>query len=191
MDRKAGSSLVIHFDDGDPDWSSESETEDQEKPKAKRGPNKPWVYCCKFSNLKEAEDFVNSENTWSRKFTRMTEEGQKRFYRCNKVRRRGPQCAAELYLLSECGTDSVFVYRTDADHNHNDIGVRDDYGIKAQTKKEIDKLLELHLKPKAILAALQKIDGLKLPNKRQLYNYLSDRRRLKFGKSVKSSTKGN
>lgn len=79
---------------------------------------------------------MNSEKTWSRTFTRMTEEGQKRFYRCNKVRKKGPQCAAALYLLFECGSDCVFVYRTEADHNHNDIGARDNYGINDQTKIE-------------------------------------------------------
>lgn len=39
----------------------------------------------------------------------------------------------------------------------------------------------MHLKPKAILAALQKIDGINMPTKIQLNNYLSDRRRIQFG----------
>lgn len=178
----AGPSRAINCDGGVPDYcSSGSESEDQGAPKTKRGRNKLWVFLHNFSKLKEAEDFVNSENTWSRKFTRMTEEGQKRFYRCNKVQKKGPQCAAELHLLFDSGTENVFVYHTDADHNHDDIGTRDDYGINAQTKNEINKLFDLHLKPKAILAALQKIYGIKLPTKMQLNNYLSDRRRVKFG----------
>jgi hypothetical protein len=177
-----GPSGVISFSDGVPDYcSGESVSENQGPSRPKRGRNKLWVFYQKFSNVKEAEDFVNSENNWSRKFTRMTEEGQKRFYRCNKVRKTGPQCVAELYLLFESGSDSVIVYRTDADHNHDDIGVRDDYGIHAQTKIEINRLFDLHLKPKAILAALQKIDGMQLPTKMQLNNYISDRRRVKFG----------
>lgn len=107
----------------------------------------------------------------------MTKEGQKRFYRCNKVPKKGAQCAAGLHLLIECGTDKVFVYRMEADHNHDAIGVRDDYGINAQTKMEINRLFDLHLKPKAILSALKKIEGIKLPTKIQLNNYISDRRR--------------
>lgn len=178
----AGPSREINCDEGVPDYySSGAESEDQGPMKPKRGRNKLWVFQSKFSNLKEAEDFVNSKNTWSRKFTRMTEEGQKRFYRCNKVRKKGPQCAAELYLLFESGTDNILAYHTDAEHNHENTGTRGDYGIDAHTKTEINRLFDLHLKPKAILASLQKIDGIKLPTKVQLNNYLSDRRRVKFG----------
>ncbi|KAJ8724576.1 hypothetical protein PYW08_016050 [Mythimna loreyi] len=125
-----GSSRVMNCGDGVPDYClSESEEENQGEPKPKRGRGRKrlWVLCNKFYNLKEAEDFVNSENTWSPKFTQKTEERQKRFYGCNKVPKKGPQCAAELYLLFECGTKTVFVYRADADHNHNDFGARDDY----------------------------------------------------------------
>lgn len=179
---------MLNCDAGVPGYfSSESESQSQEEPKVKRGRNKLWKFHCKFSNLKEAEDFVDSENTWSRNFTRITREGQKRFYRCNKVRQKGPQCAAEIYVLLECGTDFVFVYRTNADHNHNEIGTRDDYGINARTKTEINKLYDLHLKPKMILAALQQIDGIKLPTKTQLNNYLNDiRRRRRLIRKVKT-----
>lgn len=181
----SGTSRSINCDDGVPNYcSSESEEENQDEPKPKRGRNKVWVFYNKFLNFKEAEDFVSTENTWSRKFTRMTEEGQKRFYRCNKVRKLGPQCAAELYLLFESGSDSVLVYRSEADHNHDEVGTRTNYGISDQTKLEINSLFDLHLKPKAILAALQKIDGIQLPTKKQLGNYLSDRRKIKFGQPI-------
>lgn len=149
--------------------------------KKKRGENIKWVFVKKFNSIQEAEDTVRSENTWSILITRNTEEGKKRVYRCNKVKYRGVQCAAQIYLLFEADSEDVILFRTHADHNHDTIGVRSDYGITQQTKTEINKLLDLHLKPKSILHTLKNIPGLKLPTIKQLNNYLSDYRKFKYG----------
>jgi hypothetical protein len=39
---------------------------------------------------------VRAEKTWSISLTHITEEDKRKFYRCNKVKRRGPQCAAQI-----------------------------------------------------------------------------------------------
>lgn len=165
----------------------DAESEDEGPPRPKRGRNKQWVFQFQFSNMKEAEEFVSAENTWSRKFTRTTEEGQKRFYRCNKVKKKGPQCAAELYLLFDCKSNDVLVYNIDAEHTHDEIGARG-CGIDEITKMEINRLSSLRLKPKAILSALENMEGIKLPTKMQLNNYLNDRRRSNLGQSTIKST---
>jgi hypothetical protein len=106
---------------------------------------------------------VRTEKTWSISLTHITEEDKRRFYRCNKVKRRGPQCAAQIYLLFEASSDAVFLYLVDSNHNHELFGTRCDYGINQEFKIEINKLFDLHLKPKAILNNLSKIEGITLP----------------------------
>ncbi|XP_069355625.1 uncharacterized protein [Maniola hyperantus] len=173
-----------HYNEDPMSCSDESETEDEGTPKNKRGRNKTWVFLKKFVNVKEAEKFVKSENSWGRNYTRMTQEGLKKFYRCNKVRKRGRQCAAELYSLFVNDSDDVFVYRTDADHDHDKIGARvKSYGIPYETKILIDELMDQRLKQKNILAALRKMDGIKMPTKRQVDNYVAEKRRAKFKKT--------
>ncbi|CAK1542642.1 unnamed protein product [Leptosia nina] len=103
---------------------------------------------------------------------------------CNKVPRKGVQCAAEIYLLFEADTEAVLLYSTDCEHNHDSVKKNYHYGICDETKSEINKLYDLHLKPKSILENLKKNSELKIPTKRQLYNYLADRRRIKYGPST-------
>lgn len=135
----------------------------------------------KFTTTNDAEKVVQAENTWSISTTHMTEDGKKRFYRCNKAKRKGIQCAAQVYLLFEVDSDAVLLFRTASDHNHDYIDNSSNHGICEDTKNEIKKLFELRLKPKEILENLSKMEGVKVPQKRQLYNYLSDLRRIKYG----------
>nr|XP_049693186.1 uncharacterized protein LOC110379661 [Helicoverpa armigera] len=164
-------------------YQSESESETEITVTKKPKKTKDWTFLKQFSSKEDALNFVNSECTWSRNYTRATEDGQKRFYRCNKVKKRGPQCDAELYLLFVNDDDKVKVYQTNSEHNHSAIGTRDTYGIHENTKEEIKKFFNLRLKPRAILSELAKIEGIHLPSKRQIYNYLSNLRAQKFGKS--------
>ncbi|CAH2211747.1 jg19647, partial [Pararge aegeria aegeria] len=163
--------------------SSESDSEGVKRAKKQRR-DKKWIVINQYPNAEEAESFVKSESTWSRNYTRTCEDGTKKFYRCNRVKKRGPQCDAELYFLYVNDGDKVIAYQTDCEHNHDAIGTRDSYGVHEKTKHEIDKLLGLRLKPKGILAALSKIQGVKMPTKRQLDNYLCDRRSAAFGRSA-------
>ena len=162
--------------------SDESEEEEQPLEKKKRSKGKEYIFVKKFTNADEAESFVQAENTWSVTVSHDTEEGNKKFYRCRKVKFRGPQCAASIYLLFEANSSEVLLYRTDSDHDHESIATAETrHGICQETKEEINKLFALHLKPKAILNSLKKIQGMKLPSKKQLNNYLSDRRRVVYG----------
>lgn len=165
--------------------SDGSDSENPEtQPKKRRGANKNWLFVSKFPNAEKAEDVLRAENTWSISLTHMTEAGKKRFYRCNKVKRSGPQCAAQVYLLFEASSDAVLLYRVDSSHNHDSIDNRSDYGISNEVKSEINKLFDLHMKPKAILNSLRRVEGIKVPTIKQLNNYLSDRRRIKYGSST-------
>lgn len=49
-----------------------------------------------------------------------TDAGEKVNYRCNKVKKNGPQCPAAMYLLYHADRLTVSLFRTDADHDHMD-----------------------------------------------------------------------
>lgn len=162
--------------------SYEESEEDGRLAKKKRSESKNWIFVNKFSCVRFAEEAVSAAKTWAARTTHNTMEGKKRFYRCNKVPRKGIQCAAEIYLLFEEDTEAVLLYRTDCEHNHDSIKKNYDYGICDETKSEIKKLYDLHLRPRSILERLKMNDELKIPTKRQLYNYLyakADRRHIK------------
>ncbi|KAL4720517.1 hypothetical protein ACJJTC_014707 [Scirpophaga incertulas] len=71
-----------------PVYQSESESETEITVTKKQKKTKDWIFLKQFSNEEDALNFVNSECIWSRNYTRATEDCQKRFYRCNKVKRR-------------------------------------------------------------------------------------------------------
>ncbi|XP_047999155.1 uncharacterized protein LOC125236407 [Leguminivora glycinivorella] len=170
-----------------PAYCSDSEPELQEEEpttKKRRQAGLDWIFDKKFQSVDEAKQFLRAEKTWSVKFTHTKEEGIKQYYRCNKVKLRGTQCAAQIYLLFESNSDAVFMYRTGCDHDHENIGNKSDYGISQETKDEINKLYALHVKPQSILKRLSEIENMKVPSKRQLNNYLSDHRRAIYGPST-------
>lgn len=186
FDASIPTSSNIHQQSDVPIYCSDSETELQEEPSTKRTRKDglDWIFDRKFENFDEAQLFLRAEKTWTVKFTHTTEEGKKQYYRCNKVKCRGPQCAAQIYLLFESNSDAVFLYRTGSEHDHENIGTKSDYGISQEVKDEINKLYDLHLKPKAILSRLIEMKNIKVPTKKQLNNYLSDRRKVVYGPST-------
>ncbi|XP_073948903.1 uncharacterized protein [Choristoneura fumiferana] len=163
-----------------PLYFSDDDLEEVQQPKKKRGESKQWIFVEEFISVCAAEKAVEEENSWSILTTHLTYDGKKRFYRCNKVPRKGEQCAAQLYLLFDTNSDAVLLYRTDCEHNHDSIKSSYNFGICDETKLEINKLFDLRLKPKAILGNLNKIDRIKIPTKQQLYNYLAYCRRIKY-----------
>ncbi len=46
---------------------------------------------------------------------------KKKFFRYNKVKYRGKQCGASIYLLFESISDQVVLYRDESDHTHDTI----------------------------------------------------------------------
>lgn len=142
------------------------------------------MFVSRYENVQDAEKAMNNQKNMAVRKTTSTEEGIKKYYRCNQVKARGPQCALQLYLLFEATSDAVLFYRTDAGHNHESIDSKRNYGICQETKEEINKLFSLHLKPKAILQRLHEMPGIIVPTMKQLNNYLSDRRRTVYGPST-------
>ncbi|GLV45292.1 uncharacterized protein CBL_05392 [Carabus blaptoides fortunei] len=134
-----------------------------------------------------AEVAVAEEGAWSLHYYHETEDGKKKYYRCNKLKRRGPQCSARIYLLFETTSDAVLMFRADADHDHDKkMKFSSSYGLSDTVKSEIDKLFELKMKPKAIMHNLTKMKDINIPKYSQLRNYLSERRRAKYDQQTVS-----
>ncbi|KAL4718266.1 hypothetical protein ACJJTC_013142 [Scirpophaga incertulas] len=162
-----------------PDYESDSKccTDSEESVLvAKKKPklSLDWKLVQKFDNFEQAKTFVKAERTWSPSY-----------YRCNKLKRRGPQCSTKMYLLFESTSDSVLMFKTNADHDHDEKKeFTSSYGLSDTVKNEINRLFDLKMKPKAIMESLLKIKNIKVPKMSQLRNYLSDRRRTIYGQST-------
>lgn len=156
----------------------------QTQSKRRRKQGRSWVFVKKFSNVQDAENFIKNESLWSFQKVHRTEEGVKRYYRCNKVKWRGFQCSAAIHLLFDAASDEVVLYRTEENHDHNSSESLAARGMSEEARNEIDKLFELKLKPKAIMNALAKKEGINMPSKTQLKNYLAKIREKKYGPST-------
>ena len=128
-----------------PDYSS-AEEEDNSVPLRKtrrQKVDKDWQKEKVFSKAAEAKEFVEGEKTWSYFHTNETEEGRKRFYRCNQVKYRGEQCLAAVYLCYDSTNTDVILYRAGHDHNCNDILTKSGTVMTEEMKDVIEKLFAL------------------------------------------------
>jgi len=74
----------------------------------------------------------------------ITVDGQKNFFRCNKVNIDGKQFDACIYLLFKCTNDQLVLFRDKSVHIHHSK-------ISNQVKQVINELFLLKLNSKAII----------------------------------------
>ncbi|CAF4977631.1 unnamed protein product [Rotaria sp. Silwood1] len=163
-------------DTSDEEISEEQSVRNENKGVHRKKKTKFWIKEATFNNAGEAEASIKNE--WSKHYTNYTEDGRRVYYRCRKVKRRGPQCSSSVSLLYHADSDKVTMYRTEADHDHNDNEV---HGIANDVKQCIEELYNDGIKkPKLIIRALQSRQ-LKVPTYAQLNNYLGYYKRKKYG----------
>jgi uncharacterized protein YfcZ (UPF0381/DUF406 family) len=130
-----------------------------------------WTMEKIYSSAKEALEFIDSEKTWSFHYKNKTADGNKSYYRCNKVKLRDAQCPSGIYLLFDCRSEDVFLFRAVENHDHLARSSKSKHGLSDEAKREIEKLYALKLKPKHILAQLRE-KGFTIKNVSQISNYL-------------------
>jgi hypothetical protein len=173
-------SLVAEYETSES--SSEEGRHHESSPKRRVIGN--WIKIGVFSGSDEAEKFIKDKKIWGFHYKNKTEEGIKKYFRCNQVKLRGQQCSAKIYLQYDSTSHEVHLFKTKSEHNHDSIETKGVLGIDPSLKLEIQKLFDLKLKPKAILIELSKNSDIrKLPSKRQLDNYLHQLRESKYGPS--------
>ena len=159
----------------------ETENENNEPSKRKL---KSWVFV-KVLTLEEVQPFLEAEKIWSKHKPNTTESGLRYEYRCNRVKRRGPQCAAAIYLLYHNTNTDVSLFKTTAEHDHDTINeITKQYGINKDSKEVIKDLLKMtgvNWMPKAIIQHIQQLVNSSrpewvIPKASQLSNYLAKRK---------------
>lgn len=145
---------------------------DNELLQKKSRESKIWRYECTFPNEDEAQNFIKSELCWSLLNTNQTKDGMIKYYRCNKVKRRGEQCKSGLKLIYNSSCTEVLLHRLETNHNCEMIITKAGVGISNEVKIEIEDLFRKKFKPKAILEHLI-VKYVNPPNINQVKNYLA------------------
>lgn len=140
-----------------------------------------------FASKEIAEEYVKKESCWSTARLTSTEDGEKRFYRCNKVKARGLQCATSIYLLFDCASAQVLLFRCDMPHNCDIIGNRAISKLTAEVQLLIEQMCDEKKKPLAIMDQIV-LRKLPLPKMYQINNHLTSYKKKKFGATTISIT---
>lgn len=137
-----------------------------------------------FADEKEAKLWLEEpgQAIFSRHYTNTTFDGDKVYYRCNLVKKHGPQCSQKIRLHYNATDSRVFLSQTSNQHNHEQINANVvKYGLNRETKQAIQKIWASGFKmPKEISQQLEKEKAadpksdIKIPGQRQLYNYLAN-----------------
>ena len=116
--------------------------------KSKVNKNKIWIADQSFTSATEAKEAIKALQIWSISYKNKTLEGDRHYYRCNKAKKRGLQCAAELSLFYPNDSLLVNSFITASEHTHDQFN---NNKISSELKIEIENLLNLNVKPKSIL----------------------------------------
>jgi hypothetical protein len=141
-----------------------------------------WIKHSTFRNQVEAEKSLAKD--WSKDYSNETEEGKKYYYRCTAARKVGQKCSARCYLLYHSESFEVSLFKTAADHDHNQLEkLHRKNGISPDVKQIINGFLNDGLtKPSQILLALQQ-RKVQVPTTMQLNNYIAQFKKKKNGPS--------
>lgn len=137
-----------------------------------------------FANRDEFDDFLKTENVWSKTNTVNTLHGIKTMFRCNKAKRRGKQCSASIYTIhdSEPNDQTITVFRKNHDHDHENVQNRSNH-LSAEAKQKIIELYERKLPPKSILFDLHRDERHTQVTINQVYGCISAYKDKKYGKT--------
>lgn len=162
-------------------YSSDDFKSDEETLGKQRNPNRrrKWKRDRLLTNEQEIDNVINKENFWSFHYSNISAEGRKLYYRCNKVKLRGKQCDAGIFLLYDAASNDVILFRCTSEHTHEEIKSHKPK-ISFDVQQEIQRLFNLKLKPKGILEALNE-KQFPVPTMVQLRNFLTKIKKEKYG----------
>jgi len=100
---------------------SDIEKENEKPEESTKRTVKKWLYKQTFQSADDAREWIKSEGIWAKFRTNDTYAGCREDYRCNKVPKRGPQCACAIHLIYNADNFQVTAFITDAEHNHDEL----------------------------------------------------------------------
>lgn len=132
-------------------FENTSENDEPVEPAQKRQRTKQnWIFDRTFDSPEDALTFLKAEIVWSYKYKNSSFAGVIVTYRCNKMKFRGKQCPALIYLLYDANDKSkVHLFRNDCEHSHDSDNAV--YEMDPELAATIQQLFNMRLKPKAIL----------------------------------------
>lgn len=146
----------------------------------------------KFKSKEEMDSFLRGEECWSVRSTQNLNKGVKTTYRCNLVKCKGEQCAAQVYTLhdnplssdSEDASDDEYakgqanviysLYRNNKQHTHDKLKNRS-AKVSDVIKEKIIQMHQNNVFPKGISYRLMSDDTVpddQVPSKRQIKNII-------------------
>jgi hypothetical protein len=66
-------------------------------------------------------EWLEKNQKWSLEKSYDTQAGRKEVYRCNLVKKRGPQCEKVIHLQYNSHNEGVICFETTSNHNHDEI----------------------------------------------------------------------
>lgn len=154
---------TLNLDVQNKDHQSDGSSEDKDVTLAevtakRRKQHELWTFVQEFDNLDKAVKVVEEEDTWSFHYYNKSEGGVKKYYKCNKLNNQNPQCSAKIFLSFGKASDSVYLYKTVADHNHDKKDeCSSKHGMNDSVEKELDNQLRLKTEPTETIEKLNKI----------------------------------
>jgi hypothetical protein len=146
--------------------------------------SRSWHLVRIYDDGPQAKEWLTQNPDWSLQKMYDTEAGMKKVFRCNLVRRRGPQCEKVIQFQYNSHNMKVLHFETTCDHTHDEILKHyKKPGINQVTKDAIKKQLDVGItKPKTILNNLAEEQlsnpGIEVPTDSQLFNFLQVLKRL-------------
>ena len=69
-----------------------------------------WRLVEPFADSSGVDQWFKNNKNWSKLSKNETENGTKQYYRCNQVKRRGPQCKKRIMLFYSATSQTVTLY---------------------------------------------------------------------------------
>lgn len=80
-----------------------------------------WIFERKFETVEEKEQYLEENSVWAVSGSSNVSTGKRTYYRCNLVKKKGPQCAARKCIFENNETTDFVLYTTNDEHTHSDI----------------------------------------------------------------------
>lgn len=139
-----------------------------------------WILECELEDQNAADEFVRNDGSWSVRKRTNTSDGEKVYFRCTKVKVRGLQCEAAIYMLLDATSARILVFRSGAAHNCDAIDNKSAPSLTVDMKKVIEGLCDRKCKPLEIMDHLCKMN-VPMPKLYAVKNHMAAYKKIKFG----------
>lgn len=157
-------SSVAAMETSDDESDEDEQVEHVQEPVDESAPAQ-WNMECEFPDKIAFDNFLQTENWWSLRGSSDTVKGKKILYRCNLVRRVGPQCAAAIYVIvkESYADEAAAAAATEINesgnknnNNNNDVIIKKSYALYRKSLNHTHEQIESK-SPKVSPAAQQMI----------------------------------